>query len=669
MRKQLLLSAFFIAATSQLYAQLFTVPDTVCVNQNVTIINNTPLPDATYYWGFCSGYLSAMPEGSNMGVGYGFNNPSDMEVAKDNGNYYGFVINRASRELMRLDFGPNLSSIPTVTNFGDMLGTIPDQGSSLHLTRDNGNWYLFVTGGTNASNSSLARVDFGNALTNTPSSVNFGDLGDALRGPRGFFVTREGDHYYGFVVNNAAGTLVRLDFGNNISMTPLPTDLGNLGALLTPSDLAAVQSPDGDWHLFITDPSSNAMIQADLGTSLTNTPTALPLFTFGGSLFGPSSIRIIQDCGSSHAFILNRTSNELTRVDLDAAYTGAYSATNLGGISAGFSNPNGLSPILRVGDDLVGFVVNSNNSLSSVGYAHCSSPTIPNSAMVNPPVFVYQDPGLFNVYLVVNEGQPNAMVECHQIRVLPRPDILASNDTLICQGDTARLGVVAPGILGATWLPAHNITNDSVINTFVYPDYTTAYTATMYFPGGCQVDTTIQVSVSKVQADAGPDRVLADGAHTTLGGAYTSAGPGFTYFWTPAIAINNVFLPNPIAKPQSDITYYLQVTNTMGCQDIDTVIVKVACNDINLPNAFAPESNKPGANRFGLLNTQIVKLNYLRVYDRWGKIVFETTDPAKAWDGKVDGQLAQMGVYVWEADGFCQSGQRFKTTGNVTLLR
>lgn len=668
MRKTFLFSALCLALSGQLHAQLFTAPDTVCINQKVFITNNSNLADASYYWGFCSGYLANAPLGYNMGVSFGFDNPADIEIAVENGNYYGFVVNKGTNELMRLDFGADLSALPTVVNFGDMLGTIPVQANSLYLTRDKDNWHLFVSGGNNAGNSTLARLDFGNSLANTPNSVNFGSLDNTLRGPRGVFVARENDQYYGFTVNSSTGTLVRLDFGDNISRTPVATDLGNMGALVGPSDLAAVQDAAGDWHLFITDMTSNTLVQADLGTSLLNTPVALPPFNFGGTMFGPSSLRIVQDCGQTHAFITNKTSNELTRVDMPD-YSGGYTAVNLGGIGAGFSNPNAISPVVRDGDNLLGFVVNSNSTLSAVTYTQCASATIPSSATAQPPVYTYTEPGLYNIYLVINEGQPNAQVQCHQIRVLPRPDILASNDTLICQGDTVRLGVVHNNIQGVTWQPAVNVTDTTGINIGVFPNYTTAYTATMRFPGGCIVDTTLTVNVSKVQADAGPDRTLGDGAHTVLGGPNTSMGAGYTYFWTPAIAVNNVFQPNPTATPKTDVTYYLQVTNQMGCQDIDTVIVKVGCDGINLPNAFAPESNRPGANRFGMLNTQIVKLNYLRVYDRWGKLVFETTDPAKAWDGKVNGQLAQTGVYVWEADGFCRSGQRFKTNGNVTLLR
>jgi len=651
-------------------AQLFSVSDTVCVDQDVIITNNNPNAGSTYYWSFCSGYLLNVPIGTDMGIGFGFNAPSSIEIAKDAGNYYAFVTNRATNELLRLDFGSTLTNTPTVTNFGNLINTLPDEPNSMDLVQDNGNWFLFVSGGTTAGNSSLARIDFGSSLANIPFSVNFGNLGGLLLNPRGIIVEKEGANYFGFLVNYANGKLIRLNFGTNISLTPALTDLTNFGFLLGPSDIDIALDATNNWHLFITDEISSNLTQVEFGTSLGNPPLPLAPNTVGGTLNGPSSIRLVQDCGMTYAYITDRASNELTRVDMPN-YSGIYTGANLGGISAGFNQPSDISPVVREGGDLYGYVVNAaGNNLSRITYSQCTNSTIASANTAIPPVYTYDAPGLYNVYLIVDEGMPTAQVECHQIRALTKPKITASNDTLICQGDTVRLGVAALFLDSVSWAPVYNITDSFGVNVGVYPNYSLDYIASLYFGGGCIVDTPIHVEVSKVMADAGPDRTLNDGAYTVLGGAYTSSGPGFSYFWTPAINVNNVFLPNPTARPENDITYYLEVTNSMGCKDIDTVIVYVNCNNINLPNAFVPESGFSGSNRFGILNNQIVKLNYLRIFDRWGKMVFETTDMDVAWDGKVNGgEIGAAGVYVWVADGFCLKGQHFQTSGNVTLIR
>ena len=261
--------------------------------------------------------------------------------------------------------------------------------------------------------------------------------------------------------------------------------------------------------------------------------------------------------------------------------------------------------------------------------------------------------------------------DCKQVRVINVPPITLSSDTLICQGDTLRLVVASQYALNYFFSPSYNLSDTAGINIYVYPDRPFTYNIRIPFPDGCVVDTTIRVDVSRVQADAGPDRTISDGARTVIGGPNTFRGPQYTYQWFPTQFMDNPFSLNPTVNPPTDLTYYLRVTNTDRCSAIDTVKVKVACADIYLPNAFAPDNERGGPKRFGLLNNsvQLVQLNYFRIFDRWGRQVFTTTDVTKQWDGNVGSNPAPVGVYVWEADGFCASGQRLSNSGNVTLIR
>jgi gliding motility-associated-like protein len=224
------------------------------------------------------------------------------------------------------------------------------------------------------------------------------------------------------------------------------------------------------------------------------------------------------------------------------------------------------------------------------------------------------------------------------------------------------------------WMSKYNIDTSFISrdSAKVYPDYSTSYPVTIYYPSGCIIDTAVNVRVSKVKADAGPDRWIHDGATTTLGGPMTTLDGRYTYHWEPLQFLSDSTVPNPYAYPPYDYTYYLTVTELNGalhCTAMDTVVVHINCGDFYLPNAFSPNSASPDVNRFGIINKGLVKLSYLRVYDRWGVLVFETTNPNLGWDGTFNDKAEPMGVYVWEADGFCQDGKRIKKKGNVTLLR
>ena len=61
---------------------------------------------------------------------------------------------------------------------------------------------------------------------------------------------------------------------------------------------------------------------------------------------------------------------------------------------------------------------------------------------------------------------------------------------------------------------------------------------------------------------------------------------------------------------------------------------------------------------------------YLKIYDRWGQIVFETKTPENPWDGKdKNGNDAPMGNYVWISHYFDIQGFEHNQKGQVMLIR
>lgn len=688
MRKYLILTSLLLAAIiPSLRAQsLFEFQsDTVCVRQPVQLTTSVT-GASSYYWSFCSGYLQNVPTASTI-VNSTLTRPAAIEIARDGNRYWGFTVdyNTATNtaSLIRLDFGTSLSNVPVQTNLGNLLNTVPRETNTLHLLRDNANnWVMFAAGGTTAATASLARIDFGTSLANTPSSVNFGNLNSAVfTNPRGLYIFSEGGSWYGYVLNRngAASSLLRLNFGANISLTPTIASLGNVGGgiLTDPTDMAPIREPNGNWYFFVTNRTSNSIARIDFGTSLLNTPTGVNITPQIGNngatkLFNPSSIALIRDCGNLYAFVTNALSGELVRIDMQSA-TGTYTMPNsavLSGTAGTLNTPLAISGILRDTANLYALATNQNGPVSRIAFASCNT-IVPARASnrATPPVFYYSQPGRYNVYLTTNEGLPTQQTDCKQITVLPIPGMTLSNDTLICQGDTILLVAQSVEALSQRWRPGYAITDTTVNTVRVYPDYTVAYRIFFPYANGCRVDTVINVTVSKNKADAGPDRVISDGAKTLVGGPLTTRGPGYTYQWIPANFVEDPTQPFTNVYPPNNFTYYLEVTNEAGCKDIDTMVVRVECDNLNLPNAFTPSSGYSETSRFGIMNKQIVKLNYFRVFDRWGKEVFSTTDVTKAWDGTVNGNSAQMGTYIWEADGFCNSGRRFKRSGNVTLIR
>src|SRR5690606_24107884 len=131
----------------------------------------------------------------------------------------------------------------------------PENVNSMYLVRDlvDSNWYIFLTAGLVPATSSLARIDFGTSLANTPNIVNFDNLEGKMDYPMGVFVAKEADKWYGFYLNRTTNQIMRFDMDTNISLTPTITEVipSDPTMISGPTDIGALLD-DGKWYFFMT---------------------------------------------------------------------------------------------------------------------------------------------------------------------------------------------------------------------------------------------------------------------------------------------------------------------------------------------------------------------------------------------------------------------------------
>ena len=145
----LLLSFIFFCFSSfsqSLVTAGFTAPDTVCLNTQVSI-SNTSIGASSYYWNFCVADINQPPIGVNLGnIGGYFSEPVFVDIAEDNGNYYGFVVNHVPGGITRLDFGSSLLNTPTATFLGNISGAMnPGYGSEgIQIIKNSSNPLLLL---------------------------------------------------------------------------------------------------------------------------------------------------------------------------------------------------------------------------------------------------------------------------------------------------------------------------------------------------------------------------------------------------------------------------------------------------------------------------------------------------------------------------------------------
>jgi gliding motility-associated-like protein len=123
--------------------------------------------------------------------------------------------------------------------------------------------------------------------------------------------------------------------------------------------------------------------------------------------------------------------------------------------------------------------------------------------------------------------------------------------------------------------------------------------------------------------------------------------------------------------PEED-TYAVRVWDEWGCSGTDTITLSRQCpTKIYAPTAFSP--NKDGINDIFFLYAEDVISYDLKIFDRWGNLVFKTTDLLEGWNGQYRGNDVDPGIFVWMAsiEGYRRNGKTFIETksGTVTLIR
>lgn len=141
-----------------------------------------------------------------------------------------------------------------------------------------------------------------------------------------------------------------------------------------------------------------------------------------------------------------------------------------------------------------------------------------------------------------------------------------------------------------------------------------------------------------------------------------------TVFWDPS---DNIDCPNcleVIATPLLTTTYYPSLIGANGCIGRDTVHVFVNFREVvEVPSAFSP--NGDGVNDFvRVLGIGITAID-LKIYNRYGQLVFATTDMEEGWDGTMNGEELNQGVFVYTLEFDLIDGSSGKKSGNITLVK
>ncbi|HAQ64828.1 MAG TPA: hypothetical protein DCR43_03090 [Bacteroidales bacterium] len=180
----------------------------------------------------------------------------------------------------------------------------------------------------------------------------------------------------------------------------------------------------------------------------------------------------------------------------------------------------------------------------------------------------------------------------------------------------------------------------------------------------------VRVITSKSEEEAIPvvvvdpvENKIIESAYSICSGEEVSltAPEGWRYEWNTGDYARNISV-----KPTETSTYQVDVEDRDGGKTTARFTVNVLECSIYIPRAFSP--NDDGSNDLLLVRGDGINQFEMKVYSKWGELMFETRDISQGWDGRFRGNRAPLDAYIYQIRFTDESGRWHNAQGTVTLV-
>lgn len=256
------------------------------------------------------------------------------------------------------------------------------------------------------------------------------------------------------------------------------------------------------------------------------------------------------------------------------------------------------------------------------------------------------------------------------ITIITPPQITTQPDDTICLGQSIQLSGYSSQGTNLYWNGNHpnpyGVTPHAGINQYVVQAIS---------PEGCTSYDTVTIFVYPSPSavfNYSPAILLNDDEMINTQNHSENAD---SYAWY----VNNQFITNQnnmIFTPSDadESAYYIRLValNEFGCSDTAVgKITRLTGNFVYVPNAFTPDGSSANNTFFPVFfRPENIKDLKLEIFNRWGELIFKSTNPLDYWDGTYNGKMAPDGIYVWKLHfENIPDGKDVDITGHVNLLK
>jgi gliding motility-associated-like protein len=280
------------------------------------------------------------------------------------------------------------------------------------------------------------------------------------------------------------------------------------------------------------------------------------------------------------------------------------------------------------------------------------------------PNIQYADTGFYQLAQSYNSGC--STLDSFYLGVFPGVTISINNpEVSICQGKSVVLS--AAGGEQYQWTPSEGLSSGTIANPVASPNTTTSYNVAISNAFGCRDSAWVKVAVQQnLYVNAGSDHSINLGDSVALNATIT--GTLVDFFWSPATFIDDIHKVTPTVYPTEDAVYTLTANSTVGCGAGSSSAKIKVFRDIFIPNAFTP--NEDGRNdKFQVIAANNYKQFRLLIFNKWGKVLYSSSNINSYWDGRYKSELQATGAYVYYVEMRTASNKKIIRKGTVMLLR
>jgi gliding motility-associated-like protein len=270
---------------------------------------------------------------------------------------------------------------------------------------------------------------------------------------------------------------------------------------------------------------------------------------------------------------------------------------------------------------------------------------------------------------------------CFDIKVVtvainPKPNVSITNLPAICEPNTVDL-TLPSATAGSDNGLTFNYWSDSLATISISNSNAISQSGKYFIKGtnsfGCFTTKPIIVTIVKNTPGIRYPS-LSVRPNTSFSLSSRNIGNNSSYQWSPPDGLNFSTVKDPVFNYDRSIDYQIKITSEAGCVTTDSLLVTItSVNNGNASAAFVPKAWSPNGDGHNdylfpfLVNIQT--LRSFKIFNRWGELMFETSEPGKGWNGITQNKKQLMDVYTWTIEAIGIDGRVYKNMGTAVLLR